>query len=528
MNQKTKTIEKDFTPIQLRIPVEIEKIVSITDEVYTFNEVIDHIDLRKYCVKEENIKGRPQYDREKLLKVIIFAYMEDGYASVREIEKKCQTDIRYIWMLDGQKGPTFMTIENCMNEIKEGITGILNEINGYIFKKEKVDTRHLYIDGTKIEANANKYTWVWKRSCTRSRDKVFRYVEELIKEINLNILNQQGLQIETREIYTIEYLEEIVENYVKATGIEEQNIVRGKGHHRTIEERYYLKLLEYISKLKRYSESIEICGESRNSYSKTDKDATFMRVKSDYMGNDQLLPAYNMQIGVCDEYVAVVDAKQYASDMECFIPLIEKFKETYGKYPKYPVADAGYGSYNNYLYCEEKGMEKYMKYTMYNKESTDPKYRENAFRSVNFETDSQGKIKCPGGKTFNFSCTKHIRGNEYGRTEEIYECENCEGCKYREKCFNGKGNRKISLNRELSKIHKEVYDNMQSANGYLLCMNRSIQAEGVFGNIKWNRQYKRAYRRSLKSIIFEFTLISCGFNLYKYHNKRIQQLQKAA
>ena len=100
MNQKTKTIEKDFTPIQLRIPVEIEKIVSITDEVYTFNEVIDHIDLRKYCVKEENIKGRPQYDREKLLKVIIFAYMEDGYASVREIEKKCQTDIRYIWMLD--------------------------------------------------------------------------------------------------------------------------------------------------------------------------------------------------------------------------------------------------------------------------------------------------------------------------------------------------------------------------------------------------------------------------------------------
>ena len=107
-----------------------------------------------------------------------------------------------------------------------------------------------------------------------------------------------------------------------------------------------------------------------------------MRMKKDYMGNDQLLPGYNIQFGVCDEYIAVYDVKQYASDMDCFKPLMEKFNRVYEKYPEYPVADAGYGSFNNYLYCEEHGMKKYMKFTMYEKESKDKKYREDPYRAT--------------------------------------------------------------------------------------------------------------------------------------------------
>lgn len=145
----------------------------------------------------------------------------------------------------------------------------------------------------------------------------------------------------------------------------------------------------YLERLKSYAYHIETCGEERNSYSKTDHDATFMRLKRDYMGNDQLLPAYNLQAAICDEYIAVIDVKPYASDMESFVPLMEKFNRTYGHYPKYPVADAGYGSYNNYLYCEEHGMEKYMKFTMYKKEMTDKKYHENPYRAVNFAKDAE-------------------------------------------------------------------------------------------------------------------------------------------
>ena len=141
----------------------------------------------------------------------------------------------------------------------------------------------------------------------------------------------------------------------------------------------------------------------------------FMRIKTDYMGNDQLLPAYNMQIGICDEYIAVVDTKQYASDMDCFAPLMDKFKDIYGSYPEYPVADAGYGSYNNYLYCEEHGMKKYMKFTMYKKETEDKKYQNDPYRSVNFRKGEDGLLVCPNEKKFVFRESRPVRG----RTEEI-------------------------------------------------------------------------------------------------------------
>ena len=203
------------------------------------------------------------------------------------------------------------------------------------------------------------------------------------------------------------------------------------------------------------------------------------------------------------------------------MPLMEKFKETYGHYPKYPVADAGYGSYNNYLYCEEHGMEKFMKFTMFEKETKNEKYHNNPYRAVNFQRDSHGNLICPNGRKFNYKCDRHVRGNKYGRTEELYECENCEDCPYiSECCKKTSGNRTIQLNRELTFFHKEVCSNLESIHGALLCMNRSIQSEGTFGVIKWDRSYRRLFRRGGKAVILEFTLISCGYNLYKYHNKR--------
>ena len=162
-----------------------------------------------------------------------------------------------------------------------------------------------------------------------------------------------------------------------------------------------------------YSDHIRICGEKRNSYSKTDHGATFMRVKQDYMGNGQLLPAYNIQLAVCDEYIAQYGVYPYASDMDCFRLLMERFHEQYGFYPKYPVADAGYGSFNNYLYCEEKGMKKYMKFTMYEKETKDEKYRNDPYRACNFPIDGDGFVVCPNGKRFYFQRIAPIKGNQY-------------------------------------------------------------------------------------------------------------------
>ena len=146
--------------------------------------------------------------------------------------------------------------------------------------------------------------------------------------------------------------------------------------------------------------------------------ATFMRIKTDYIGNGQLLPAYNVKVSIADEYIAVVDMNQYRSDMDCFVPLLDKFKEIYGFYPKYPVADAGYGSYNNYIFCKQNGMEKYMKFPMFKKETMDKKYQESPFRAVNFPIGEDGKMRCLNGKAFHLKYRQNVEENAYGRQEE--------------------------------------------------------------------------------------------------------------
>lgn len=518
-----------YKPKQLKLPLEIEKIIEISDPVYSFCEIVDCIDLNSYFVEKGYKTGRPRYNRTNLLKVILFSFMESGYVSLREIEKSCKTDIRYMYLLDDMKAPTFVTIGSFIREdLISSIEDIFLDVNKAIFEKDSVDLDHTYIDGTKMEANANKYTWVWKKSCINNRNKTFEKISEMIEQINIEDLSLLGIKFESRTEYAVEYVEQLLNEYKKILNIDVKKFVHGAGHRKSTHQKRYEKLSEYKEKLISYSKHIEICGEKRGSYSKTDNSATFMRVKRDYMGNDQLLPAYNMQVAVCDEYIATVDVKQYASDMDCFIPLMEKFKKQYGFYPKYPIADAGYGSFNNYLYCEQNGMEKFMKFTMFEKETKDKKYKENPYRATNFTQDENGTLICPKGRKFQLKCEQHVKGNNYGRTEEIYECESCANCELKKECCpKAKSNRIIKLNRELTKIHEEVLKNLCSIQGALLCMNRSIQAEGTYGIIKWDKAYKRLRRKGLENVMLELTLISCGFNLYKYHNKK-NRIKKCA
>ena len=319
----------------------------------------------------------------------------------------------------------------------------------------------------------------------------------------------------------------MAEHYAEFYKLDVSSFVYGKGHRKTIQQRQYETLLQYAEKLDEYAEKLTICGPERNSYSKTDHSATFMRIKTDYMGNDQLLPAYNVQIGIADEYIAVLDVNHYRNDMDCFVPLMDQFRKVYGFYPEYPVADAGYGSYNNYLFCERHGMKKYMKFPMFKKETKDKKYHENPFRAVNFERNEEGELICPNGKRFLFSYRKNINGNQYGRQEEVYTCEDCSGCPYAAQCKKTDKNRSIRLNEELTSFHQEVLKNLESIQGALLRMNRSIQAEGTFGIIKKDRFYKRIVRKGINSVKLEIYLVAIGQNLYKYHNKKMRK-QKAA
>ena len=513
------------------LPLFLSDCLDLLDPVLTFDRLMGGIDLNKYLTDiPEYTTGRLRYNPVNMLKTVLFGFMTSGYCSLRELEDNCKVNIRFMYLMDHQT-PSYRTFGYFINEIlQDKIENIFNDINHAIFNDEHVDLQHLYIDGSKFEANANKYTWVWKKATEKFRYKLYEKITAEIEEINAEIA-WSGVQITTNPEYVPDYLNEIVEQLVLLWELDTSTFVYGSGKRKSKEQRHYEHLTTFCQKLQEYIQKIEICGPNRNSYSKTDNSATFMRIKTDYMGNDQLLPAYNVQIGVADEYIAVVDVNHYRSDMDCFVPLMEHFKQTYGFYPKYPVADAGYGSYNNYIFCEQNGIEKYMKFPMFKKETKDRKYHEDPFRAVNFRIDEQDVMRCPNDKAFHFLYRKNVRGNQYGRKEELYECEDCSGCPYAEKCKKTDKNRTVRINQELTSMHQEVIENLESIHGALLRMNRSIQAEGTFGIMKNDRWYKRIVRRGIHSVKLEVLLVAIGHNLYKYQKKKMRnrtaaQIQK--
>ena len=505
------------------LPLFLSDCLDLLDPVLTFDRLMGGIDLNKYLTDiPEYTTGRLRYNPVNMLKTVLFGFMTSGYCSLRELEDNCKVNIRFMYLMDHQT-PSYRTFGYFINEIlQDKIENIFNDINHAIFNDEHVDLQHLYIDGSKFEANANKYTWVWKKATEKFRYKLYEKITAEIEEINAEIA-WSGVQITTNPEYVPDYLNEIVEQLVLLWELDTSTFVYGSGKRKSKEQRHYEHLTTFCQKLQEYIQKIEICGPNRNSYSKTDNSATFMRIKTDYMGNDQLLPAYNVQIGVADEYIAVVDVNHYRSDMDCFVPLMEHFKQTYGFYPKYPVADAGYGSYNNYIFCEQNGIEKYMKFPMFKKETKNQKYHEDPFRAVNFRIDEQGVMRCPNDKAFHFLYRKNVRGNQYGRKEELYECEDCSGCPYAEKCKKTDKNRTVRINQELTSMHQEVIENLESIHGALLRMNRSIQAEGTFGIMKNDRWYKRIVRRGIHSVKLEVLLVAIGHNLYKYQKKDEKQ-----
>ena len=512
---------------QAVLPLFISDYLNICDPVLVFDRFMEEIDLEKYLRNvPSHVTGRIRYNPISMLKTILFGFMTNGYISLRELEDCCKVNLRFMYLMQ-HATPSYRTFGYFIETmLKPSVEELFSDINNHIFAKDHVDLTHLYIDGSKFEANANKYSWVWKKATEKSRYRLFEKVTSLLDEIN-DDLASFGIKIDTNSEYVPEYLKEVTDRYAKIYEIDETKFVYGKGHRKTSQQRYYECLHEYTGKLQEYVEKITVCGPDRNSYYKTDHTATFMRIKTDYMGNDQLLPAYNVQFGIADEYIAVADVNQYRSDMDCFVPLLEKFHATYGFYPKYPVADAGYGSYNNYMYCEQHGMEKYMKFTMYKQETTNAKYRENPFRAVNFKIDEDGTLRCPAGQAFHLQYRRNIKGNRYGRQEEVYQCENCTDCPYASKCKTTDKNRTIRVNEELTSMHREVVSNLESIQGALLRMNRSIQSEGTFGIMKNNRWYKRIVRKGMEQVRLEIFLVSIGHNLYKYHNKRLR-LKNAA
>ncbi len=509
-------IQDNFTPFQLVLPLDLGMKIPEDDELRTYCELMKGINLESYFTKQSRL-GRNRKNRVAILNVILFGFMTD-IRSTRKIEKACKTDIRFMYLLGNVKPPSHVTINEVINNLGESIELLFLDIFKSINKFERIDTDITYIDGTKIEADANRYTFVWKKSIEKHKFKLNEKINKNISDV-LELLGEYNKKFEVKESYEsgeLEILRVDLEFIVLDKGIK---FVYGKGKRKDPLQRIYEKYQEYSIKMNEYEKHLKIMGANRNSYSKSDYDATFMRMKTDHMKNGQLKAGYNVQISVSDEYITMVDIYNDRSDHGTFIPFLGKYKELHGKYPIKPVGDAGYGSYDNYYFCLENDIELYQKYNWMKKEK-ERKYKNNPYLRCNMKRDELGNYICPNNKKIKHVLTYSSKRIKYPNEIKQYECESCIDCEFKIKCTKAKGNRTFTVNETLDDMHKTVRDNLGSKEGIRLKIQRSIQVEGAFGVIKEDMKFRRFTRVGKNSVKLEVTLLTIGYNLKKYHNKK--------
>ena len=510
---------RNYTAYQMILPLDLEKKIEKNDPVHSFLEVMEGVNWNKYLHKPSH-KGRDEYDPFKMIKVILFAYMNQIY-SLRRIEQYCKTDIRFMFIMQEEK-PSHMAFQRFIaHYLKEDIKSIFKDIFDSICSLDIVDKDTIYIDGTKMEANANKFTFIWKTTAIKTRDKTFIKLNELTNKF------VDGIQAEKKVEWSIEDIDNILSQIEKIIARDGISFVYGKGKRKTPIQRNYDELIKLKTILVNCLERIELCGPHRNSCSKTDHDATMMHMKEDYYMKTGIFKAgYNAQIAVSSEYIQYAGIYQDRADQKTFMKFIEEFKALYNRYPKTAVADAGYGSYDNYFYCVEHDIEAYIKYTMYSKEK-ERKYQKDIFKRTNWKKNEYGEYQCPAGHVFHYIGESVDKRSRYHRINQRYSCEKCEGCSLKMKCTKAKGDRVITVNPVLEEFERTAKNKLDSEKGIYHRMQRSIQTEGAFGIIKEDYGYERFHRRKIKNVEMEFLLVCIGFNLLKYHNKKYRKLAQA-
>lgn len=491
--------------MQLLISEEFaERIIPDNDSVRLLDNIIDEMDLRCLFSTYSN-KGRKYATNPRtLLKILVYANMQ-GIFSSRDIETSCKRDINFIWLLNGEKAPNHFEIARFRSQrLSKCADDIFYQIVNKLAELGEINFEHLFVDGTKIEANANKYSFVWKKSTNKYEA---RLLDKLEKEYN---------ELRTKYMIDCENPEELL-NELKAQV--NSPFVYGRGKRKTELQRDIEQLTEMLDRKGKY-EKYQSTFDGRNSFSKTDPDATFMHLKEDHMRNAQLKPAYNLQLAVEGEYITGIDISSERSDQLTLIPLLEKMENNLGKSYHDVTADAGYESEENYTYFENKKQTCYIKPQNYERSKT-RKFKNNMALRENMSYDAvKDEYTCQNGKKLKAVYTG-TRKSKSGFESEItyYECESCEGCPYKKSCTRAKGNRKISLSKKFIEQRKQSLENITSPMGILLRTNRSIQSEGAFGVIKENYKFRQFLLRGTKKVSTEITLLAIAYNINKYHHK---------
>lgn len=504
---------RSYDPDQtLLFPQRIDRDIPKDDPVRILKSVIESLDLSGFK-KLYHERGRSPYHPKMMLMVILYSYMNNVY-SCRKIEKLLYRDIYYIW-LSGYQKPDFATINRFRNRVKNEIGHIFTLLVLILVEKGFVTLEVEYLDGTKIESKANKYTFVWRKSVERNREKLLEKIRVLLQQINEQMAQDKAADVDPLEL-TPQTLCEISKEFKEALGSEpeaktkeEKAAQRGKNKMFKELERHGEKLAEYNSRLEQM--------EGRNSISKTDPSATFMRMKEDAMCNGQTKPGYNLQISSENQFITDFALFPNPTDTLTFIPFLGSFPGRYGRFPKRVVADSGYGSEENYRFMDEAGIEGFVKYNRFHLEHR-PRYKPDTFHPDSLYYNEEGDYYiCPMGQRMSRTGTVQTRTEGgYISQSACYRAIRCKGCPLRCLCYKAKANqRTIRVNHRLNAYKRKACELLTSEEGIKERGRRCIEPEAVFGQMKSNMAYRRFRHMGKDKVVMDFTFFAIAFNIKK-------------
>ena len=526
---KTNLPQIDYTTMmngfQLVMPLDCEVNIEKNAPVRLLNAVMERMDYSKLYAAYSRL-GRIEYSPKILLKIMVYGYMRKQISS-RALEACCRENLHFIYLLEGQRAPDHNTINRFRKNIltQEAGQDILCQLVVLLHERGLLSLEAAFIDGTKIEANANKYSFVWKKATAKKTDKLLKRIHEELPAK----LKEVGIRFHVPEKIAVRQLKKLrkrIRARIKADGIE---LVSGKGKRKTRLQRLSEWVDQCLAKLKQYTKDIHICG-NRNSFSKTDHDATFMHMKEDYMRNGQLKPGYNVNVATCSDFIIGSYISSDRNDVHTLIPFMEQLRKNYaGRNIGSVVVDSGYESEENYCWFEaHPETELYVKPSNH-EVAKHRKYRTDISRRENMVYDAQADAyTCANGKLLQRTREKKTHtasGLEIATS--VYECNECDGCPLKEKCIRACGSKKpmeerhkvIYVSKRFARQRQAMEAKISSSKGCLLRVNRSIQAEGNFAYVKQDLDFRRFLLRGNMKVAAEWLLFSLALNILHLHHK---------
>jgi transposase len=497
---------------QLCLPMDLEDDIPENHLVRVVNAAVNRLSDKIFASAYPG-GGRDSYHPKMLTKVIVYAYTQQIYSS-RQIAKAVRENIMFMWIA-GRQRPDFRTINRFRSErMKELLEKVFTAVLQFLIEENYVKLEHYFMDGTKIEANANRYTFVWGKAVVKQKMKLQEKVKTLFATI-------EEAQKEEDRAHAGHDLSELGE----ATKITSEKLERAvKSLEEKLEEKPKDKLLkktvkqlrrDLLPRLQKYEAHQEILGD-RNSFSKTDQDATFMRMKEDHMRNGQLKAGYNVQIGTENQFIVGYSLHQRPTDTRCLKPHLEKVKSALGKLPGTIIADAGYGGEENYAYLENEDREALVKYSTYHKEKSKT-WQKDISKIDNWRyNDTEDTWTCAAGQKLVFRYeSKENTESGFEIRYRHYRSENCQGCPLKPSCTKASGNREVKVSMRYMRFKEQMREKLRSDEGYALSVRRMVEPESVFGQMKNNRGFRRFLLRGLPKVSLEVGWLSLAHNMLK-------------